>query len=176
MYGVWSPLVVLGPQFSGSIRSVLHGSWWPGTWCPQVINNQQDIDCESGRFWSYLRLNLYKLRCQCRGMMHISDILFLFSEKKNQSSRQEKAELSSLQLLGLMYHAYGTLLHIYHCWPRRMWPQNDIWETELISLMILCSKFKFSGKIVRSESSHLIVTNFCIWHDSFAVVSCAKIL
>ena len=46
-----------------------------------------------------------------------------------------------------------------------------------VSLMIFCPKFKFYGNLpcCNSVAGHLIATNFCICHDSTAVVPCTKV-
>ena len=46
-----------------------------------------------------------------------------------------------------------------------------------VSLTVIPSQFKFDGNFVSlsCRSNTMIATKFCTWHDSWAVVACAKI-
>ena len=52
-----------------------------------------------------------------------------------------------------------------------------MWSRGAISLTIFPSQFKFDGNLFHShlDSNTVIATKFCTWHDSCAVVACAKI-
>ena len=68
-----------------------------------------------------------------------------------------------------------TCMNWYIIWQCTSWYEGK-YNLGPVSLTVFPSQFKFDGNFFHSHHDYItvIATNFCTWHDSCAVVACAK--